>query len=133
MIWEWIVLGVISIVLIVITVKIWKATKRRKQESTVIPQEVLSDLEYVERRTEESNGEINPQQILFELAQRKSKAVRASLIRAGGSPIQELPQQSYGRKNIQSDNDSSIGRYQPQPKANARTSAETFRRRLRGN
>jgi hypothetical protein len=71
--------------------------KKRKPD---VPQDVLNDFEYVQRRYEEYGEDANPQQILWELAQRKSG--HADRIRKPEIP--KLPKHFERRYEIQSNN-----------------------------
>lgn len=84
-------------------VGIWlliRGIRRRKAKgkpSEQVPQDITEDLEYCERRLKETNGTATPQQILWELARRRTdirtaeRATEASNSTARDTKVSEQP------------------------------------------
>lgn len=153
--WTLVILIIVGVIVIGIIIWWLISLKRKRKKENQIPDEVLADFEYVEQRLADSNGELSPQQILWELAndkkQNKFQAIQTlkneRRLIENGEPIngerksndrrvgrietQRLPQFLAKRDNIQSNNSFQVARDKPRIKGTQRSNNNPFINRIR--
>lgn len=80
-------------VIIAFLIYVWRYVlyrKRKKLREKIAPADVLQDLEFAERRYEESDGTADPQSILWEIAKSKQRGIRGSSSEIGRVTTGEL-------------------------------------------
>ena len=107
-----------------------KMKKKKQLESEGIPLDIMQDFTQAERRYEQSGGEIDTQNVLWEIYKSRSRRNISSQTESRGARIQTLPIQSVRREEFSHSSDSGITDNQRiSPRAKTNNNRRLFRRR----
>lgn len=96
---NWVIIAVIPLCLLFILIEVLVWSKHRRMDKKQIPQDVLQDLDYVERRLNE-DGKTNPREILWELAKSKSGRNRSFAEEKSRAGISDLHNEPFYRQQF---------------------------------